>query len=340
MDRSRRTTGARARTATAELAAPSSPPPSSRLTLRGRKNRRRPEPLWSRVPPPRAIADACGRALRRSVPATLAACALLGLAGAIWLGYRFVTTSSRYAITEIEIRGAHRLSADEVRAALPVALGDNVFLASTDAISRALRRHPWIAAATTERILPGTLRVEIREHEPVAVALLGEPYLVGPDGHPFKRAQPEAGDEADLPLVTGLDRAAYGRDPDGVARTITAALDALARWRSGPGRPPIGELHIDAQGALTLHSRDRAALESPGFVGARRNAKRCGGSIELGPLAEPAGAPSRDSLALLDARLRTFDAVWAELGDDQRERARAFHIGARPDQVTVAFAKD
>src|SRR5678815_2210741 len=130
MDRSRRTTGARGRTAPAETGAPARPPPSWRLTLRGRKNRRRPAPLWSRMPPPRALADACGRALRRSLPAAIAACALIGLAGTLWLGYRFVTTSSRYAITSIEIRGVHRLSADEVRAALPVALGDNVFLAS------------------------------------------------------------------------------------------------------------------------------------------------------------------------------------------------------------------
>src|SRR5436190_4716348 len=98
MDRSHRS-GAKGRPATAELAAAASPPPSSRLTLRGRKNRRRPAPLWSRVPPPRTIADACGRALRRSLPAAIAAFALLGVGAGLWLGYRFVTTSSRYAIT-------------------------------------------------------------------------------------------------------------------------------------------------------------------------------------------------------------------------------------------------
>jgi cell division protein FtsQ len=317
MDRSRRI-GAKGRATTAESAAPPSPPSSSRLTLRGRKNRRRPASLWSRMPQPHAIADACGRALRRSLPAAIAACAIVGAGAAVWLGYRFVTTSPRYAITSIEVRGAHHLSADEVRAALPVALGDNVFLASTEAAVRALRRHPWIAAATAQRILPGTLVVEIREHEPVAVAVIGEPYLIGPDGHPFKRAQPGAGEEAGLPLVTGVDREAYRSDPDGTARSITAALAALARWRSGPDRPAIGEVHLDAQGTLTLRTADRGA------------------AIELGPL--DAGQPG----ALLDERLRTFDAVWAELRDSERERGRArtFHLDARTDHVTVAFAKD
>ncbi len=309
MDRSRRNGPTRGRAATAEVAPPELPPSSSRLNLRARKNRRRPTSLWSRVPRPRAIADACGRAVRRSLPAVLATCALLGVGAALWIGYQFVTTSARYAITEIEIRGARRLPEAEVRAALPVRVGDNVFSISTDEVSRALARHPWIAAATAQRILPGTLVVELREHEPAAVAVFGEPYLVGPDGHPFKRAL--RGEGEDLPVVTGLDRDAYRRDPDGAAHTITAALDALARWRSGPDRPAIGELRIGPLGALTLRTRDRGA------------------AIALGPLGEP-----------LDARLRAFDAAWAELDERERAAAIAFHTGARPDHVTVAFGKD
>lgn len=317
MDRSRRT-GAKGRASTADLAASSSSslPSSSRLTLRPRKNRRRPAPLWSRLPPPREIADACGRALRRSLPAAIATCAILVVGGGLWLGYTFLTTSDRYAITAIEIRGARHLSPDEIRSALPVAVGDNIFRASPDDSARALRSHPWIAAASAQRILPGTLLVEIREHEAAAIAVIGDAYLIGPDGHPFKRARIEDGEAEGLPLITGLDRTAYARDPIATARAITAALDALARWRAQPGRPAIGELHIGAQGALTLRTSDRAA------------------AIDLGPL----GADT----AAVAARLRTFDAVWAELQTSERDRGRAksFHLDARPDHVTVAFAKD
>jgi hypothetical protein len=38
--------------------------------------------------------------------------------------------------------------------------------------------------------------------------------------------------------------------------------------------------------------------------------------------------------------MRTFDAVWAELAEPERARARTFHLDARSDHVTVAFAKD
>jgi cell division protein FtsQ len=263
------------------------------------------------MPRPRELADACGRALRRSLPAVIASCAVLGAGSAIWLGYHFLTTSSRYAITSIEIRGTDRLSPDELRASLPVAVGDNVFAASTGEVEGALRGNPWIASASAQRILPDTVVVEIVEHVPAAVGVLGEPYLVAADGHPFKRAADGEGEG--LPVVTGLDRDAYQRDPDGTARTITTALAALANWRAESTRPAIGEVRIGAQGTLALRT-DRGA------------------AIELGSLAEPA-----DTLA---ARMQTFDAVWAELGEPERERARTVHLDARTDHVTVAFAKD
>src|SRR5947209_7797618 len=76
-------------------------PPASRVTLK-KGNRRRTTPLWSRLPRPRALADACGRALRRSVPALLALVGIGVVAGGGYAGYRFITSSPRFAIERIE----------------------------------------------------------------------------------------------------------------------------------------------------------------------------------------------------------------------------------------------
>src|SRR6185436_3288788 len=144
MDRSRRQGASSARPAT-------QPPASSRLTVRKHRNRRRPGGVWSRLPKPRAIADACGRALRRSLPAVAAMAALSLLGGAAWAGHRWVTSSSRFAIADVDVRGTQRVDADELRAALPVHRGDNVF---TDlaGVARAARDNPWIASAEVRRI--------------------------------------------------------------------------------------------------------------------------------------------------------------------------------------------
>jgi len=319
MDRSRRdaTKLARATRSRPESAVPV----ASRLTLRARKNRRRPGSLWSRVPQPRAVADACGRALRRTLPAIAATSAITLASAGAWAGYRFVTTSERFAIRAIEIRGAAHLTEDQIRAALPVELGDNVFATNLDTITGALRTLPWIASATAHRVLPDTLVVEIREHAPAALVELGGLYLVDTSGHPFKRAQLAAGDGAGLPVITGIARSAYEQEPAAIAALVTGALSVAEAWGENPNRPAIGELHVDARHALTLRTYEHAI------------------GIQLGPL-DPLVAHAGGSEAQgaeLAARLRTFDAAWADLSDAERSRARTIHLDARPDQVAVAL---
>ncbi len=273
------------------------------------------------MPPPRAVANGCGRALRRALPALAATTVITAVGCGVWLGYQFVTTSDRFAIHEIQVAGTSRLSPDDVRAALPVKVGDNVFTADLEGISKRLDTHEWIASVETHRILPHTLVVEIREYQPAAMVTLpgsagGDLYLVDGQGHPFKRADLDAGDAGDLPIVTGIERAAYQRDPAGTARSITGALDVLALWHADAAtrdRPTIGEVHVDTHGGLTLRTYDR------------------GTAIELGQLDTPSD---------LVGRIRTFDVAWSELTETERTRTRAIHLDARLDHVTVAFAKD
>src|SRR5262249_52382758 len=160
--------------------------------------------LWSRIPRPPQIADACGRALRRTLPALAGAGVIAALCGSAWAGYHFVTTSPRFAITEIVVQGNHRLSDDDVRDAAGGRTGDSVFWTQLDVVVRELRENPWIIDAEAHRMLPDTIAIEIRERVAAGLADLGELYLVDPDGYPFKRAG--VGEADGLPLVTGLDR--------------------------------------------------------------------------------------------------------------------------------------
>lgn len=260
------------------------------------------------MPRPGVVVNACGRALRRSLPAIGVTAGLVAIGFGLWAGYRFLTTNERFAITTIEIRGEHHLSEDQIRARLPVHLGDNVFETNLGQVAEAARQLPWVRSADARRVLPHTLVIDLVEHEPVAVVELGELYLVDAQGHPFKRAQLESGEGANLPVITGLPREAYEAAPEPTAQTIVAALAALAIWRIDPGRPAIGEIHLDAHHALTLRTYERAT------------------AIQLGTLGPE-----------LAARMHTFDAAWAELSEPERLRARAIHVDARIDQVTVAL---
>jgi cell division septal protein FtsQ len=246
--------------------------------------------------------------LRRSAPAAAGVAILCALGGTGWGAYYFVTHSSRFAITSFEVHGNHHLTTKQVLAELPAHVGDNVFATSLASVVRDLRAEPWIARAEAHRVLPHTIVIDVVEREPAAIADLGGLYLVDDTGHPFKRAAIDADDGAGLPIVTGLPRTGYLADPDGIAAQIHGALAALATWRAGGQRPAIGEVHIGAHGALTLHTYDEAT------------------AIQL-------GSADRD----VTSRMDTFDAVWAELTDGERARATAIHLDDRPDHVTVAF---
>ncbi|HEX7842187.1 MAG TPA: FtsQ-type POTRA domain-containing protein, partial [Kofleriaceae bacterium] len=284
---------------------------------------------------PAAIADACGRALRRSLSTAAAMAALLALGGALWGGYRWLTHSPRFAITQIAIRGAHHIDPAVLRAQLPIHEGDSVFVGLGGA-ARTVRANPWIASAEVHRVLPHTIVIEVREHVAAAIAVLGDLYLVDDTGRPFKHAEIEAGDGDGLPLITGIERTAFTTDPEAAAATIQGAIGAASRWRAvdrrsriagggdpdgsaggagglprGIDRPAIGEVHVGPHGAVTLHTHHPAI------------------AIQLGDLGPE-----------LADRISAFDTAWAGLSDAERGRARAIHMDTRPDHVTVAFAKD
>ncbi len=259
------------------------------------------------------VLDACKRTLRRSLPALVGTAIAIGIGLGVFAGYRFVTTSERFAIATIEVKGANQLAEDSVRAALPVKRGENIFTTELGDVTRALRADPWIRSATAHRVLPNTLVVEIREHAAVAVVQLGtDLYLADDQGLPFKKANVEAGETEHLPIVTGIGRDAMRIAPRETSELITRALGVLARWRANAMRPEISEIHVDAHHAVTLRTYDR------------------GVAIRLGALRE------------IEERLATFDAAWTELSDAERARVTALHVSphASSDQVTVAFAKD
>ena len=294
----------------ARPSAPPAPPRASRLAVRKRNNRRRSAPLRSRLPGPRQLADACGRALRRAVPAMLALVGVAAVGGGAWWLHQFVTHSPRFAVTRIEIRGTHELDPDAVRARLPFRPGANVFTADLGRAERLLDAQPWIAEAHLRRELPHTIVVDVRERVAAAIVDLDGLYLADADGKVFKRAATEVGEGAGLPVVTGLGRDAYAADPAAAAADIAHALAALDAWRAEAGRPAVAEVHVDRRG-LTLYTYDDAI------------------AIRLGDA-------DGDALA---ARMRTFDRAWAALRPDERARTRAIHVDdhVRPDHVTVAF---
>jgi cell division protein FtsQ len=130
------------------------------------------------------------------------ACAVLVALG-LWLGYSRAMASERLQVARVDVRGGHFLSEGEVRELLGPAVGQNILSLDIEELKARLRASPWVADATVTRSLPDTLRVEIHERHPLALAEMDRLYLMDSDGGLVDLHGPRTAD-FDLPIVRGL----------------------------------------------------------------------------------------------------------------------------------------
>jgi cell division protein FtsQ len=193
-----------------------------------------------------------GVTTRALLAAQVAAVALLALAGA-WTAWQRVFASDRLRVGRLEVRGSHFLSEGEVRELVGPAVGESILALDIEALKARLRASPWVADATVTRALPDTLRVEIHERVPLALAELDRLYLMDEDGGLIDIYGPRTG-AFDLPIVRGL----LGVEEDsrrGRARRAGALLADLAELGG-----EISEVYVESSGDL------RVVLRGPGEV--------------------------------------------------------------------------
>lgn len=226
----------------------------------------------------------------------------LALAGSVIGGLHWLRRSRHFALHTIRVSPTVHLPREVLLQRAQLTLGENLFQVDLARAERALAAEPWIRRARVRRELPDTVVLEIEEHRPRALVALGALYLADGDGVIFKRATP---DEArGLPVVTGIGREVYIADRATAQAQIRQALAVIDAFRA-PGRPSIGEVHLDLLGGATLYTDTGVA-------------------IRLG---------TTDAIA---TRLASFDAVWVELSRRGERPAVVFLDNrAQPDHVTV-----
>lgn len=205
--------------------------------------------------------------------------ALVGLLG-LWTGYSRAMASERLKVERLEVRGSHFLSEGEVRELLGPAVGENLLGLNIEELKQRLRASSWVADATVSRSLPDTLRVEIRERVPVALAEADRLYLMDGEGVLIDLFGPRTAG-FDLPIVRGLGG---GSDADGRrdrAQRAGALLEDLGELGA-----EVSEVEVEPSGDLRLVLRGAGEVLRMGappyrsrfltFLGLRKDlAERC-----------------------------------------------------------------
>jgi cell division protein FtsQ len=189
-----------------------------------------------------------GFAPRALLGVQVLAVALLAVVGA-WTAWQRVFASDRLRVGRLEVRGSHFLSEGEVRELIGPAVGESILALDIDALKARLRASPWVADATVVRALPDTVRVEIRERVPLALAELDRLYLMDEDGGLIDIYGPRTG-AFDLPIVRGLlgVEEASRRDRARRAGALLADLAELGGEISEVYVLPSGDLRVVLRG--------------------------------------------------------------------------------------------
>ncbi len=180
--------------------------------------------------------------------------AFLGLAAAfVWT----VTTAGKapeLVVARVLVEGNEQLSDGEILELLELSEGANILTLDLEVVRERLLRSAWVREVEIERVLPRTLTLRIAERSPVAVAVLGELYLLAADGTMLDELAPHYNIEK-LALIRGLT------DGDGVvpARAALAGRMAAALMERELLAALVSELDVsEGDGSVTVRLREPA----------------------------------------------------------------------------------
>jgi cell division protein FtsQ len=211
-----------------------------------------------------------GNLLREIGRAILLTGTIAVITAALIIGYDWVIRSPYLAIREIVVRGCKELTEKEILTLAAIRPSPNILTVNPGAIARRIQANPWVREVFIGREFPDRLVIVVRERK--AVALIQRDaalYLLDSDGAPFKKM--ESGDEANLPVLTGL--LSGGRINDELLTKSIALLTYLAGSKDIPVIGAVSEIHGNETFGLSLFTDQGLCLQL-GFEGYENKFKR------------------------------------------------------------------
>ncbi|HEX6425134.1 MAG TPA: FtsQ-type POTRA domain-containing protein [Acidimicrobiales bacterium] len=175
---------------------------------------------------------------------------VLGAAAAV-VGAVSLTRTTLLDVDRVAVTGAERTSAGAVRRAAGIELGEPLVSVDAGAVADRVEDLPWVATARVERSWPSTVRIEVREREPVASVQVTEASTAVVDADGWVLAVeggggPDTAAGGTAIVLTGVrGRVAEGERLDAGAREAVTLAVALAE--RVPGAVASVSTKLDAE---------------------------------------------------------------------------------------------
>ena len=192
---------------------------------------------------------------------------LLGFSALFMVGYAAVTRTDYFRADAIQVKGMSRLTKSAVLGQAGIRKGDNLLALNLSLTRKRLLAHPWIATAYVAREIPGTIRIEITEHQALAVLDLGRKFLINTHGRIFKEYNPD--DPRDLPLVTGMAYWDISLGDDALSPVMAAVVEVLRISRTSDSTieyNQIRNVEVDPELGVSLKVWEDQRLIKLGFA--------------------------------------------------------------------------
>lgn len=187
--------------------------------------------------------------------------AMLGLLmfGAYQL-YDVMTTSEKFAVKEVVIRGLCRVDSLEVEKLVVGIKGENIFLLPLEKCTERFTAHPRVRSIAFKKVLPNKVYCTVEEREPVAVVYADGFYEVDQEG--MVLTSDDLTDYLDLPIITGIERKSlkqgtFCKDP-----RLAGALGVLVICKriGGGFADDVSEVRVGKQGVSVVTAAEGTVL--------------------------------------------------------------------------------
>ena len=187
----------------------------------------------------------------------------LGVAAALLLVFalqvlavRWLLTAPRFAVVNVEVQGASRVSAERILSVAALDPGTNIWRINPDAVVARVAALPEIRRAEVIRELPNRVAIVVEERRPFTLVHGGRLHWLDEDGRLLGEEQQAV--TPPVPVITGLteeELASMGSVPSAKVRTAIALIRTLLRTNTALAAE-ISEIDMSRREGPVLYTVD------------------------------------------------------------------------------------
>jgi hypothetical protein len=160
-----------------------------------------------------------------------------------------------FRLREIEVKGNRKIPQETLLSLALIEGMPNLFTIRLKEMTEKLESHPWIDQVRGRKVFPNKIVIEVVERKPIAILQLDELFYIDTQGEIFSRVGEKDG--YNYPILTGLTRGVFDKEPEKAKLLLTRALEMLmvVEREKVPPLEAVSEIHMEKSFGITCFNQ-------------------------------------------------------------------------------------